>query len=343
MKVGAVLACLLFAGCAGRSAGERAADWLWERQQADGSWRSAHYAVLRSGQAMTPFVLRALMANGTSGHEVAVARALASVRSSIDREGAIGYADPELLEYPVYATSLAILVLAQVRGPGDSERIAAMATWLARQQCGEARGFTREAPAYGAFGFGARGLPPGDPGHVDLTHTRFALQALAAAGRLDREVRERTLVLFGHLQREDGGFSYSPVVASANKGGRSADGRFRAYATATADGLLALRALGLAEGDMRVAGARTWLERNFSPDHIGGIDADPPEPWHDALRFYHAMVVAEAHPPARVALRAMLAARQAPDGSFRCPLVTAMKEDDPLLATALALCALSVR
>jgi hypothetical protein len=340
VKVAAALACLLLAACTGRDAGGRAADWLWACQQADGSWRSGQYAVLRSGQAMTPFVLRALMAAGTAGHEVAVARALAFVRGSIGDDGAIGYADPELLEYPVYATSLAILVLAQARAPADADRIAAMAAWLARQQCGEARGFAREAPAYGAFGFGARGLPPGEPGHVDLTHTRFALQALAAAGHLDGEVRDRALVLLAHLQREDGGFSYSPVIASANKAGRDAFG-FRPYATATADGLLVLRALGLAEDDARVAAARNWLQSNFSAVHIGGIDADPAEPWHDALRFYHAKVVAEAWPPARAELRAMLAARQAADGSFRCPLVTAMKEDDPLLATALALCALA--
>ncbi|MEO6594991.1 MAG: hypothetical protein ABIP94_09600 [Planctomycetota bacterium] len=74
-----------------------------------------------------------------------------------------------------------------------------------------------------------------------------------------------------------------------------------------------------------------------------GIDDNPSEPWHDALRFYHAMVLAEADPPARAALTAMLTARQAKDGSFRSEMVTAMKEDDPLLATALALRALSAR
>jgi squalene-hopene/tetraprenyl-beta-curcumene cyclase len=337
----AALACLLLAACGGGQPAERAADWLWSSQRRDGSWRSEHYAVLRSGQAMTPFVLRALLAAGSAGHDQQVARALAFVRGSIDADGAIGYGDPELLEYPVYATSLATLVLAQVQGPGDAQRVAAMAAWLARQQCGEARGFAEAAPAYGAFGFGARGLAPGDPGHVDLTHTRFALQALAAAGQLSPEIRERAFVLLGRLQRQEGGFSFSPVVAAANKAGRDADGRFRAYATATADGLLALRALGLSEDDRRVAAARDWLQRNFSAARIGGIDEHPPEPWHDALRCYHAMVVAEALPSARASLRAMLGARQAADGSFCCPMVTAMKEDDPLLATALALGALA--
>ncbi|HEU4420670.1 MAG TPA: hypothetical protein VFT55_17155, partial [Planctomycetota bacterium] len=196
---------------------------------------------------------------------------------------------------------------------------------------------------YGAFGFGARGLGPGDPGHVDLAHTRFALQALAAAGRLDEVVRNRAFVLLGKLQRGNGGSCFSTVVAAANKAGRDADGTFRAYATATADAVLALQALGVPEQDPRLAAAHAWLSRNASATRIGGVDDEPSEPWHDALRFYHAMVLAEVHEPARSPIRAMLAARQAADGSFRSEMTTAMKEDDPLLATALALRALVAR
>jgi hypothetical protein len=316
-------------------------------QRPDGSFRSEHYAVLRSGQAMTPFVLHALQAAG-EGRGESAAKALEFVRKSIGTApsgegGAIGYGDPDLLEYPVYATSLAILVLKINGDAADSQHIADMAEWLAAQQCGEPRGFQRGAPAYGAFGFGALGLPPGVPGHVDITHTRFALQALRAAGRLDDAVREPALILLGNLQQPDGGFSFSPVVIEANKAGRDEDGRFRSYATATADGVLALRALGVREDDRRLLMALDWLSRNASADHVGGIDPNPPEPWHDALRFYHAMALAEAFPPAREGLSAMLIARQRDDGSFASDLSSAMKEDDPLLATSLALRSLSAR
>lgn len=330
---------LALAACGGRDAASAAATWLWQQQAADGSFRSGQYAVLRSGQAMTPFVLHALLGRDDAPPE-RVARALDAVRRTIDADGAIGYADSDLLEYPVYATSLAVLVLVQHGDVTDRERVERMVNWLARQQCGEAKGFTRDSPAYGAFGFGARGLPPGNPGHVDLTHTRFALQALAAAGRLDDTIRARADVLLANLQHPDGGFAFSPVVAAANKAGRDADGCFRAYATATADGVLALRALGAGDADPRLVRAFTWLAKHASADHIGGIADQPSEPWHDALRFYHAMVLAEAWPPARAALTAMLAARQATEGSFRSTMTSAMKEDDPLLATALALHAL---
>jgi hypothetical protein len=133
------------------------------------------------------------------------------------------------------------------------------------------------------------------------------------------------------------------VVAEANKAGRDDDGSFRAYATATCDGLMALSALGLGNGDSRVDAARMWLDRHARADRIGGIVDAPSEPWLDALRFYHAMALAEAHPASREGLRAMLAARQAADGSLRSELVSAMKEDDPLLATALALHAFAAR
>lgn len=338
----AALLGLLLSACAGGDAGDRAAAWLWAQQRGDGSFRSEHHAVLRSGQALTPFVLHALLAHGEAGFE-RFARGLDFVRASIGSDGAVGYADADLLEYPVYATSLSILVLARAGDAGDRQRLGTMANWLLQQQCGEARGFLPDAPAYGAFGFGARGLPPGEPGHVDLTHTRLALQALAAAGRLDAAVRDRAFVLLRTLQHPDGGFAFSPVVDAANKAGRDGDGRFRSYATATADGVLALQALSVPADDARLVAARAWLLQNASAERVGGIDEHPAEPWHDALRFYHAMVLACAHPPARPDLAAMLEARQGRDGSFASDMVTAMKEDDPLLATALALHALAVR
>ena len=39
----------------------RAAAWLWAQQDADGAWRSRTYGLLRSGQALTPFLLHALL------------------------------------------------------------------------------------------------------------------------------------------------------------------------------------------------------------------------------------------------------------------------------------------
>ena len=148
----------------------------------------------------------------------------------------------------------------------------------------------------------------------------------------------------------DGGFFFSPVVLVANKAlwekpaGEIA-AHFRSYATATADGALALLAAGVPASDERVVAARRWLAEHAAVDPQG-IPANHPEPWVAALRFYHLAAFAEAASAlaiegdwrARFAKR--LAALQRPDGSFANDASPLMKEDDPILATTLALVAL---
>ena len=68
----------------------------------------------------------------------------------------------------------------------DDPMMKKMAAWLAGMQLAEAKGFKPESPAYGGWGFGVRTLGLGDPGHMDLAHTRRALEALRDAGALDR-------------------------------------------------------------------------------------------------------------------------------------------------------------
>src|SRR5262245_40083041 len=75
----------------------RAAAWLWSRQSEDGGWRSETYGLLKSGQSLTPFVLRALLevpervcprpAGG-------VDRAVKFIRRRLDSHGLLGWDDP---------------------------------------------------------------------------------------------------------------------------------------------------------------------------------------------------------------------------------------------------------
>jgi hypothetical protein len=80
---------------------------------------------------------------------------------------------------------------------------------------------------------------------------------------------------------------------------------------------------------------------------VRGIPADHPEPRVDALRFYHLAAFAEAASALeiggewRAGFAKRLAAIQLPDGSFTNDGSALMKEDDPVLATTLALVALS--
>jgi hypothetical protein len=124
------------------------------------------------------------------------------------------------------------------------------------------------------------------------------------------------------------------VTPELNKAGRSAEG-FVSYGTTTADGVLALRASGVADSDDRITRAIAWLDRNHRPDRVPGFDEgeSPQAAWGSGLRFYYAAAIARVRPRLRVRLP-----EQADDGSVR-NANGRVKEDDPLIATALAVSA----
>ena len=85
---------------------------------------------------------------------------------------------------------------------------------------------------------GAIRRPP-HAGHVDLSLTRFVLEALRASGVDGSDpAMTRARVFLERSQNHDGGFFFSPVTPALNKAGESADG-FVSYGTTTADGVLA--------------------------------------------------------------------------------------------------------
>lgn len=326
-----------------------AAAWLWSRQRDDGSWASEQYAVLRSGQALTPYVLHALLqvpsrvAPRPAG---GVERALAFLRAQVNEDGAVGYGDPDLHEYPVYATAYTLRCLVRAGGDADRALVLRVADWLAAQQFRASNGFPVGSLAHGGFGFGEVGLGAGDAGHTDVSHTRRALEALGAAGRLDASAAEAALVYLDRVRHpSDGGFHYSPLVYGANKGGQDEDGTPRSYATATCDGVLALLAAGLSSDDDRIVRARRWLGEHPHLTYPEGIPGSAP--WGPALFYTHLSVRARvaaafgADDGTRSRVVDLLRARQDRDGSFTNRASPLQKEDEPLLATAHAVIALS--
>jgi hypothetical protein len=188
-----------------------AAEYLWSKQADDGGWHSPQYGLLKSGQALTPFVLSALL---DVPHEIVpridgrVDRAMAFIISHIDDAGRLGCSDPEVIEYPVYSTAYALRCLSvapnEPVGPWpqhgrydealqarakklgrDPEKPAAslqkeMVKFLVSAQYRQDNGFKETDAAYGGWGYNAP-QQPGKSGHMDLAHTRCALQALSAA------------------------------------------------------------------------------------------------------------------------------------------------------------------
>jgi hypothetical protein len=313
----AFLAAAAAVACHRPDVGDRGAAYLWSRQAEDGGFHGEVYGFFRGGASLSGLCLLALR---PTDDRPRAARALAFLR---ERAPA---ADPT--DYPTYATSLALSAAAVW---GDPRGFGAHREFLLAQQ--RLAGF-EEGPAFGGFGMGSVAPPePPHAGHVDLSMTRAALEAIAATGGGPALAAGRRFALA--CRDEDGGFTYS-YEPGVNKGPDARTG----YGTATCDGILALLAAADPADAPVVDAAVARLRATFRPDAnpgLGGGFAD----YGPAMRFYWRAGVArvfqsQGGPPGwQVAIRDALAAEQRPDGSWSNE-ANVQKEDEPLIATALA-------
>lgn len=336
-----LLTALAAAACSSRNGDTplaKAAKYLWEQQAPDGGFHSTTYGLLHSGQSLTPFVLGALLEvpeTVLARPKPAVERALEFIRRHTDANGALGLMDAASPDYPNYATSLAVVAMVRAQPDGHGPDTTRMVAQLRSQQFSEANGWKTSDNAYGAWGMGGPVLRPPEAGHVDLSMTRCVLEALKASGvPASDAAMERALVYLKRSQNQDGGFYFSTVNEDTNKAGES-NGGFKSYGSATADGVLALRAAGVPDSDERIVKAIRWLKDHHQPDRATGFEGDVYQTWSTGLRFYYADVVTRAVPGLPVNLP-----EQSDDGSFRNPNKL-VKEDDPLIATPFAVGVLS--
>ncbi len=303
----------------------------------DGRVPSSTYGFMREGHSTTALLALALPVGPLKEG------ALAWLDTQLQR-GPLGLAGPAL-DYPVYATSIGLrALLLSMAGP----RFQPAVDWLLDQQL--LAGWEGD-PVHGGFGMGrapgqAAPTPP-FPGHVDLSMTRRALQALALAERTSRiQAALQAGAAFVHRCRAgDGGFVYSPGELALNKSAlvpgvetAASAADHRGYGSATADGILALRAVG--EED---EAAIRWLRANHRVDRNPGLEGAPIEAYAEAMRFYYRAAAAEAlagQEGWQAPLREAILAEQGADGLWRNALAL-QKEDDPVIATGLALLALS--
>ena len=333
----------------------RAADYLWSQQADDGGWHSHTYGLLRSGQALTPFVLDALL---QVRHDVyplpqaKVDRALAFIRNNTQESGAIGMSDPGIPDYPNYATALAVSAICRARRAGSETQVRPMIVYLRAQQFTEQNGWKFEDPAYGAWGMGGGRRTPPDTGHVDLSMTRYVLEALRAAGvpPTDRIFEQARVYVERcqnfdpkHPEDTDGGFFFTTTEFDTNKAGHDGK-RFRSYGSTTADGILALLAIGRPADDPHVAAAGRWLAAHHHNMDVPGFIGPAYQRWPRGLAFYYSAASTQAflalntHPASTVA--DALRRTQRPDGSW-ANSENLVKEDDPLIATGFAVRALA--
>jgi hypothetical protein len=326
----------------------RAADYLWSQQADDGGWHSHTYGLLRSGQAMTPFVLEALLEipdQGRAAPAAKVDRALEFIRGKTQSSGALGMADPGIPDYPNYATALAVSAICRARRPGWEAQVKPMVAYLRAQQFTEQNGWRPSDPVYGAWGMGGGQRTPPDTGHVDLSMTRYVIEALRDAGvpPSDR-IFDQARMFLQRCQNfdADGGFFFSTTEFDTNKAGHDGK-RFRSYGTTTADGILALLAIGLPRTDPQVSAAQRWLTAHHRDVEVPGFTGAAYQRWPQGLSFYYSSAAAQAFRAlganAGPGIVDGLTKTQRPDGSWANP-ENLVKEDDPLIATAFAVRAL---
>ena len=351
---------------------QKAKKFLFSKQLPDGSWRSETYGLLKSGQSLTPFVLYSLsqtIRTGKDEEKPWVQQSMKFLRSHGNSDGIHGRSDPDILDYPNYATSYALHCFLKFGDKNDKPVIQKMIHYLQNQQFSEPNGFSIKDPPYGGWGFGLN-TKPSLSSFVDLSHTRRVLQALAKAESLTPETTVRAKHFLNFLQKRkfekdcnssgishegtgyDGGFFSSPNIGYANKGRKEKNLKsgvvyFRSYSTATCDGILSLLALKIPTTNPSVMDATKWLTEKANWESPSGIPLEDPAPWRESMTLYNIMVQSETFSALNLAgnwrhhLIQALRDRQAEDGSFANMDGKLMKEDDPIISTSYALIALS--
>lgn len=338
--------------------------YLLRHQAQDGAWYSETYGAFKDGWSLTPVVLLALVfVPEDPAISPAWARGADFLASAVTTDGQVRPA-PAPFSYPTETLALAAAVLTLPYTKPHRPARDAFVAELKRRQLTEINGFSREDPNDGGWGYGAglprrpaNGLPPDDPRNANLAATLLAVGTLHFTGTPPTDPAmqaARRFVL--RCQNPDGGFFFGPTGDSTNKAGRDAGGRPRSYGSMTADGFRALRHLATepSDGD-RLKKAQAWLHRHFDPERAAGDYAPDRALQRDAVYYYQTWSMAHAlmtgSPPELETARGQvnwaeamaeaLLRRQRPDGSFRNP-ATDLREDDPLLATPLAMAALGI-
>lgn len=347
----------------------RGVEWLLARQQPDGSWRSEAYAQLGDGPAATALVAATLARLSSRATDTSATSAADSTQQAVQRS--LKYLVRSLAldgeqraasnEYPTYAAALTLLAIERLPA-AEREPYADTANRLRKRLVAAqvtAPQFNKIAVNEDVGGWGLVGGDPADASSfrtANISTTRYVLSALRSVAGDHPQTFKRARQFLHYRQNADGGFTFlSDPVDQLNKAG-AVEGKTpdapliaRSYGTATADGLLALRAVGHTADSPPVVAAIGWLNERPQLDAVPGFPSDAVSTaMSQGLFYYYAAALAEAmaaYPEAAFArraaeLEAQLVSRQRPDGSWANTIST-MREDDPLVATALALDALA--
>lgn len=332
-----------------------AADYLISQQGADGGWHSQTYGQLKDGAGVTALALYAisfLPAELRQKLARSIERGFAFLEPGMIKRKTIASPDGSL-DYPTYAAAMWLISRRRLGLPAAQTAI--LRDYLVSAQVAQDRGFSPDHPQYGGWDFLGREDAQGITTGTNISVTCHVLAALAGNQAGDKRTAagsERAKAWVLRCQREDGGFCFTTEPMSLNnKAGFADEQRMqpRSYGTATCDGILALLASGMNPEEEPIRKAVAWLVDHKSLELVPGFEDAPPElGWQRGLRFYYyaglAQVLKYLPEPEgssrRDGLVKLLIAAQKRDGSF-VNESDRMRENDPLIATPMAMIALS--
>ncbi len=345
----------------------RGIEWLLKQQAEDGGWHSETYGALRQGSATTAMAIYALSHTQRDLVDLkvqnALARGLKFLGPGIKKRGFVAAPDGSL-DYPTYGTAMLATAAYQRDFGLKDEHREKFVDWVASGQLHESREFTEKSPHYGGWDLMGASQVKGLTSDTNVSCSCYALEAVrhgwsnsGPAIRREREaVLERALQWVHRCQdlRGDGGFWFSPDTHSINhKAGwhDKQQTKPKTYASATADGLRCLNAamLTVSKEEPHLVAAEKHLIHHTDIEAVPGFE-DPKDPnsWAMGLRFYYYQSLAKAMDCSkswtiqrRTAIIKHLIKLQTKDGRWQNESAR-MREDDPLIATCLALTALAV-
>ena len=348
---------------------KRGLDWLFAQQGADGGWHSKTYGQLKDGASVTALALYATSfcaKDLRQKHATAIERGFAFLELGLKKRGTIASPDGSL-DFPTYASALWLSGLTRLGLDTLTSQRARVIDYLLGAQVAESRGFETKSPSYGGWDFlglsDAQGITTG----TNISVTRYVLRGFIDETEWQRASNgSKSLTVLQQMQQAmrwgkayvlrcqqaDGGFAFTPEPASLNNKAAYSDAeltRPRSYGTATCDGVLALLACGLKPEDEPVAKAIAWLAKRPGLEGVPGFEGLPAEDgWDRGLRFYYYAALSDVlryfplseRDARQEALIKHVVSLQKDDGSW-VNESDRMRENDPLIATALAIVALS--
>ncbi len=234
-------------------------------QAADGSYSA------KISPAVTALCTSALLRNGMSPDDPAVAKSLKYLEGFVQKDGGIYQPDSSIQNYE---TSIGLMCFVDANKDGRYNELIDRANNYVKNIQWGGNGKTQPADVqYGGAGYGKSGTRP------DLSNTSFLVDALHSAGaETNHEALERALVFVSRCQNlpsqynttqfadknPDGGFYYTPADNGASApGGKTDNGGLRSFGSMTYAGLKSMIYCGLAPDDERVKAAVDWIRKNY--------------------------------------------------------------------------------